>query len=127
MRLTFSRTLIVAAAAILVAVLFPAVREFSAVDNCLDGGGVYDYVAGACRHDVEKLPANPGPWIRTPDFGSLSAALLVAAAFLVVFTVRDRSTGGSHTAVQRALQLTSTFRMRLRRNGDSVLAAELRR
>jgi hypothetical protein len=25
------------------------------------------------------------------------------------------------------LQLTSTFRMRLRRNGDSVLAAELRR
>ena len=30
-------------------------------------------------------------------------------------------------AAYRTLQLTSTFRMRLRRNGDSVLAAELRR
>ncbi len=30
-------------------------------------------------------------------------------------------------AGKRTLQLTSTFRMRLRRNGDRVLAAELRR
>ena len=98
MRLTLSRTLIIAAAAVLVAVSFPAVREFSAVDGCLDSGGVYDYVAGACRHDVERLPATPGPWIRAPDFGSVSAALLVAVAFLAGFAIRDRSTCGSRAA-----------------------------
>jgi hypothetical protein len=98
MRFTLSRTLIIAVAAVLVAVLFPAAREFSAVDSCLDGGGVYDYVAGACRHDVERLPATPGPWIRTPDFGSVGAALIVTVAFLAVFAIRDRSTRGSRVA-----------------------------
>jgi hypothetical protein len=34
---------------------------------------------------------------------------------------------GRRIAVQHTLQLTSTFRMRLRRNGCTVLAAELRR
>ena len=90
MRLTVTRTLTVVTAAIIVAVSFPAVRESSAVDNCLDAGGVYDYVAGACRHDVEKLPATPGPWIRTPDFGSLSVALAAATVFLAAFAIRDQ-------------------------------------
>ena len=98
MRLTLSRTLTIAIAVILVAVSFPAVREFSAVDNCLDGGGVFDYVAAACRHDVEKLPATPGPWIRTPDFGSLTVALIVAFALLAMFALRDCSARGSRVA-----------------------------
>jgi hypothetical protein len=98
MRLTLSRTLIIAVAAVLVAVSFPAVREFSAIDGCLDSGGVYDYVANACRHDVERLPATPGPWIRTPDFGSIGAALIIIVAFLAIFAVRDRSTRGSRVA-----------------------------
>jgi len=98
MRLTLSRTLTVAVAVILVAVSLPAVREFSAVDNCLDGGGVYDYSASACRHDVEQLPATPGPWIRTPDIGSASVALIVGVALLAIFAFRDRSAGNSRVA-----------------------------
>src|SRR3982074_1850290 len=90
MRLSATRTLTVVTTAIIVAVSFPAVRESSAVDNCLDAGGVYDYVAGSCRHDVEKLPVTPGPWIRTPDFGSLSVALAAAAVFLATFALRDQ-------------------------------------
>ena len=95
MRLTLPRTLIVAVTAIIVAISFSAVREFSAVDECLDGGGVYDYAASACRQDVDKLPTAPRSWIRMPDLESVGAALIVAAAFVVVFAIRDRSTRDS--------------------------------
>ena len=59
---------------------------------------MFDYAAGACRHDVESLPATPGPWIRAPNAGSITAALIVAAALLVVFAVRDHVAGRSDVA-----------------------------
>ena len=31
--------------------------EFVAIDRCLDGGGVYDYVQECCRHDQVHLPS----------------------------------------------------------------------
>jgi hypothetical protein len=80
------------AAAVLVAVSFAAVREFSAVDGFLDGGGEYDYVAAACRHYVDKLPVISRPWLSTPDFGSMRAALVVTVAFIAIFAIRDRTT-----------------------------------
>jgi hypothetical protein len=81
----------VAALAILIAVLFPAAREFWMADNCLDAGGVYDYVGGVCRHDVDKLPATPGPWLRRPGVASITVALVVVAGLLIGFAVRDHS------------------------------------
>ena len=91
MRLNPGRTFAIAAVAILVAVLFPAARESWAVDDCLDAGGVFDYVGDVCRHDVDKLAAAPGPWIRKPDFGSITVALAATAVLLAGFAVRDQS------------------------------------
>ena len=42
--------LLVIGTVLLGAVLVPYAHEFLAVDGCLDGGGSFDYSAGACDH-----------------------------------------------------------------------------
>ena len=32
------------------------VKEFLAIDRCLDQGGVFDYELSKCRYDVDRLP-----------------------------------------------------------------------
>lgn len=98
MRLTVCRTLAIAVAAVLVAVTLPAVREFMAVDNCLDAGGAYDYAAHVCKYDVKALPFSAAGWIRMPDLYSMSAALILVVAFAGLFIARNRGSPFSRSA-----------------------------
>ena len=41
--------IVVAGASAVVFALAPPVREFIAVDRCLDAGGAFDYAAAECR------------------------------------------------------------------------------
>lgn len=66
-RVTPGRLALLVAVVMLVAVTAPAIREFFAVDACLDSGGVYDYASGQCRHDVQRLPFAPRPWLEVPN------------------------------------------------------------
>ncbi|HEU4994177.1 MAG TPA: hypothetical protein VFT29_05130 [Gemmatimonadaceae bacterium] len=74
----------------LVATLLPGIRERIAADRCLDRGGVYDYVAHACRTDVQTLPSGPSSLLRAPDAGSIVIALIVAMALARIFITVDR-------------------------------------
>jgi hypothetical protein len=89
-RLTPLRIIILAATVIALAVLLPGVRDFLAVDSCLDAGGVYDYAQGRCRYDVVRLPVPPAAaLLRLPDTGSVVGALGVGAAMLAIFAMKD--------------------------------------
>ena len=84
------RTLIIIGIAAIVATAMPTLREFFAVDSCLDGGGVYDYAAQICRTDVQSLPVPARPILRKPDSGSIVLALGVALALARLFVTLDR-------------------------------------
>jgi hypothetical protein len=72
-----------------VAAFLPGVRQFVAVDKCLDSGGIY-YSQRSCRTDVQSLPAESVRLLQVPDLGSLVVALAVAVAMSGVFTTMDR-------------------------------------
>jgi hypothetical protein len=81
---------LIALVAALVATVLPSVREWLAVDTCLDAGGVYDYATRVCRTDVASLPARGWSPLRAPDRGSLVVAAIVALAMARLFVTLDR-------------------------------------
>jgi hypothetical protein len=85
-----ARITIILVVAGFVAALLPGVREWLAVDACLDSGAVYDYANRVCRTDVQSLPSHPIRFLQVPDQGSLVVAALVAIALLRVFVTLER-------------------------------------
>jgi hypothetical protein len=68
------------------------VRQFFAVDSCLDQGGVFDYAQDSCRFDVMTLPYVA----YSSQYRSLILiALLSSAAFFVWAAVRGSARKGS--------------------------------
>src|SRR5688572_20508184 len=90
MKIWFFRTLLIVIVAATAAMLFPGIREFLAVDGCLDAGGVYDYSRHTCRTDVQTLPSEPVRLLRSPDRGSIIVALAISVAMARLFATMDR-------------------------------------
>jgi len=59
------------------------VRQFFAVDSCLDRGGVFDYAHDSCRFDVITLPYVA----YSTQYRSLILVALLSSAALVVWAV----------------------------------------
>ena len=57
------------------------VVRFLALDSCLDGGGVFDYVTLSCRTDVQSLPA--GSLVRP----QLALSLMVGGVGLAILSL----------------------------------------
>jgi hypothetical protein len=72
------------------ATLLPGVREELAIDECVDGGGVYDYATHVCRTDVISLPGKDASLFRAPDRDSIVVGLAVAIAMICLFFTLDR-------------------------------------
>lgn len=90
MRLTPFRLTVLLIALVSAAILGPAVREFLAIDSCLDSGGVYDYVRHSCRYDVTRLGVlRLGGWVRRPDAPSVVLAVEFTALLAGIFVVKD--------------------------------------
>jgi hypothetical protein len=84
------RIALIAIVGTLIATGLPGIREWLAVDACLDAGGVYDYQGQRCRADIQTLPVRSSPVFRAPDAGSLIVALGVAIAMARLFVTLDR-------------------------------------
>jgi hypothetical protein len=66
-------------------VLWPVIRDFIAIDGCIDGGRSFDYVRSVCdmsaNHPSVSLPEYQGfRLVATIIFGIPGALLLIAAA-----------------------------------------------
>lgn len=74
-----ARSAIVVGMLLLGAVVVPYTREFLAADSCLDGGGSFDYTAGACDHDANHayVPFTARHRAATPVFLGGSALILI--------------------------------------------------
>jgi hypothetical protein len=63
------------------------VVNFTAVDSCLDSGGVFDYAHASCRFDVTTLPYSSYP----NQYRSLIiGTLLLTVAFVAWALIGDR-------------------------------------
>ena len=82
----FAAIVLLAAA---VATVEPKWREFWAVDSCADAGGTFDYIAQACRFDVQAFPVQPRRFFNKPDERSGRAAKVIAVVLLFAFVIKD--------------------------------------
>ena len=84
------RLVFIAIVFVTIATVLPGIREWLAIDACLDRGAVFDYTAQICRTDVQSLPTRPRGIVRVPDMISLIVSAAAAIVLASLFVGLDR-------------------------------------
>jgi hypothetical protein len=77
-------------ALVIASLALPSIGFLFLIDQCLDHGGVVDYVRSGCWSEGAPAGAPTGSWVRAPMVGSYALAGALAAAASLVFRWRDR-------------------------------------